>query len=127
MLLTKVAGLDEVGKVGKQNTGTTVRFWPDPQFFDSVKFSLPALKHVLRAKAVLCPGLLIRFFREGEAEHDEWCFEDGLRDYLVDEVNVSANRVLVLNSVVDVDSFEAITSTRKRQGGACSMSGKYSS
>ena len=80
----KIAGLDEVGKVGKQNTGTTIRFWPDPQFFDSAKFSLPRLKHVLRAKAVLCPGLEVTLFDEKSSETDTWFYEDGLRDYLVD-------------------------------------------
>ena len=48
------------------------------------------LRHLLRAKAVLCPGLLIRFFREGEQEHDEWCYQDGLRDYLVDALQGAA-------------------------------------
>ncbi len=80
----KVSGLDEVGKVGKQNTGTTVRFWPDPAFFDSPKFSLPRLKHVLRAKAVLCPGLEVTLIDEKGGEKEVWHYEDGLRDYLVD-------------------------------------------
>ena len=80
----KVSELEEVGRVGRANTGTRGKFWPDPVFFDSPKFSVRELRHLLRAKAVLCPGLLIRFFREGEAEHDEWCYQDGLRDYLVD-------------------------------------------
>ncbi len=80
----KISGLDEVGKVGKQNTGTTVRFWPDPVFFDSAKFSLPRLKHVLRAKAVLCPGLEVTLIDEKNGEKDSWCYADGLRDYLVD-------------------------------------------
>jgi topoisomerase-4 subunit B len=80
----KTAGLDEVGKVGRQNTGTTVRFWPDPYFFDSAKFSLARLKHVLRAKAVLCPGLQVTLLDEKSAEEESWYYEDGLRDYLVD-------------------------------------------
>jgi len=80
----KISGLDEVGKVGKQNTGTTVRFWPDPVFFDSAKFSLPRLKHVLRAKAVLCPGLEVMLVDEKSGDKDIWCYADGLRDYLVD-------------------------------------------
>ena len=80
----KVSDLEVVNKVGRNNTGTRVRFWPDPQFFDSAKFSVPQLRHVLRAKAVLCPGLRVRFYQEGQAEHDEWYYEDGLRDYLVD-------------------------------------------
>jgi len=80
----KIADLEEVGSVGKRNTGTTIRFWPDPQFFDSVKFSVPRLKHVLRAKAVLCPGLKVSFYDEKSDESEEWCYEDGLRDYLMD-------------------------------------------
>ncbi len=80
----KVSELEEIGTVGKQNTGTTVRFWPDAKYFDSPKFSLPRLKHVLRAKAVLCPGLLVKFLDEASGEREEWHYEDGLRDYLVD-------------------------------------------
>ena len=49
----KTSPLKVVGKVGQRNTGTTVHFWPDPKFFDSVKYSISRLKHVLRAKAVL--------------------------------------------------------------------------
>ncbi len=80
----KVAGLDEVGKVGRQNTGTTLRFWPDPQFFDSAKFSLATLKHVLRAKAVLCPGLSVTLSDEKSGEQESWQYQGGVRDYLVD-------------------------------------------
>ncbi|MBI5462094.1 MAG: DNA topoisomerase IV subunit B [Gammaproteobacteria bacterium] len=80
----KASDLKEVGTVGKQNTGTTVRFWPDANYFDSNKFSIPRLKHVLRAKAVLCPGLRVKFLDEASGEREEWYYEDGLRDYLVD-------------------------------------------
>jgi topoisomerase-4 subunit B len=83
----KRSGLKVVGTVGQRNTGTTVRFWPDPKFFDSPKFGVPKLKHVLRAKAVLCPKLHIRFIHEGHPEDDEdWYYEDGLKDYLTDEL-----------------------------------------
>jgi topoisomerase-4 subunit B len=82
----KVEDLEVVGEVGKRNTGTTVRFWPDAQYFDSVRFSIPRLKHVLRAKAVLCPGLLIKFKEEASGETEEWCYEEGLRDYLMESV-----------------------------------------
>ena len=85
----KVSELEEVGKVGRNNTGTRLRFWPDPSYFDSPRFSVRELRHLLRAKAVLCPGLTIRFVREGEAEHDEWCYQDGLRDYLVDAIGAT--------------------------------------
>ncbi len=78
----KVDDLEEIGTVGKKNTGTTIRFWPDEQYFDSPNFSLPRLRHVLRAKAVLCPGLRVKFFVEKTSESDEWYYEDGLADYL---------------------------------------------
>src|SRR5215471_17290439 len=78
--------LDVVGSVGQRNTGTTVRFWPDPKFFDSDKFSVPPLKHTLKAKAVLCPGLRITFNNEATGEKDEWFFTGDLGAYLVEEV-----------------------------------------
>jgi len=78
----KISDLAVVGKVGKQNTGTRVRFWPDPSFFDSPRISVSKLKHVLRAKAVLCPGLHVTFHDEKTDEHEEWYYEDGLSDYL---------------------------------------------
>jgi topoisomerase-4 subunit B len=76
------SALKTVGTVGKRNTGTRVRFWPDPKYFDTPKFNLRALKHVLRAKAVLCPGLRVTLFDEVSGERAEWYYEDGLRDYL---------------------------------------------
>jgi topoisomerase-4 subunit B len=82
----KRSSLDVVGTVGKRNTGTTIRFWPDPKYFDSNKYSLPKLKHVLRAKAVLCPGLIVRLHDEPSKEKTEWCYEDGLRTYLAEEL-----------------------------------------
>ncbi|MFK8019653.1 MAG: DNA topoisomerase IV subunit B [Pseudomonadales bacterium] len=79
-----VSELAETGTVGKRNTGTKVSFLPDPQFFDSVKFSVPRLVHVLRAKAVLCPGLRVSFTEEKSGEKQEWHYEDGLNDYLLE-------------------------------------------
>ena len=78
--------LEAVGDVGQRNTGTTVKFWPDPQFFDSDKFSVPKLKHVLRAKAVLCPGLRVRFRNEATNEKEEWFYTGGLKDYLAEQL-----------------------------------------
>jgi topoisomerase-4 subunit B len=79
--------LKAIGTVGKRNTGTTVRFWPDPGFFDSPKFSVSRLKHAMRAKAVLCPKLKIRFTsEENAADNEEWYYEDGLTEYLVTEM-----------------------------------------
>lgn len=80
----KVSELEAVGGVGKRNTGTTLRFWPDPKYFDSSKFSVAKLKHVLRAKAVLCPGLNVSFKDEKSDESEHWQYEDGLKDYLVE-------------------------------------------
>ena len=86
----KQSDLKQIGKVGKNNSGTLIHFWPDPQFFDSVKFSVSRLKHVLRAKAVLCPGLKISLMLEADPDQNEsWLYEDGLRDYLLDELGES--------------------------------------
>ena len=74
--------LIEIGPVGRRNTGTRIRFWPDPKYFDSPKFNLRQLRHVLRAKAVLCPGLRVSLLDEASGERNEWFYEDGLRDYL---------------------------------------------
>src|SRR5215469_10225442 len=78
----RASNLSVVGTVGKKQTGTTLRFWPDQKYFDTSKISLPKLKHVLRAKAVLCAGLTMRLLDEATGEKDEWFYEDGLRDYL---------------------------------------------
>lgn len=87
----KQSDLKQIGKVGMKNSGTLIHFWPDPQFFDSVKFSVSRLKHVLRAKAVLCPGLKINLMLEAHPDQNEsWLYEDGLRDYLLDELGDAA-------------------------------------
>jgi len=76
--------LTEIGTVGKRNTGTTVHFWPEEPFFDAPKFLVSRLRHVLRAKAVLCPGLVVTFtdLSGNEKVEDRWCYEDGLKSYL---------------------------------------------
>ncbi|WOJ97364.1 DNA topoisomerase IV subunit B [Congregibacter brevis] len=79
----KTSDLKVIDSCGKRNTGTTVHFTPDPQYFDSINFSVPRLKHVLRAKAVLCPGLRVTFLDEKKNEKEEWFYEDGLTDYLL--------------------------------------------
>ncbi|MEN8213890.1 MAG: DNA topoisomerase IV subunit B [Pseudomonadota bacterium] len=85
----KASELEEIGTVGRRNSGTTLRFWPDAAFFDTKKFSLRQLRHLLRAKAVLCPGLHISFSDENSGETSEWHYEDGLRDYLIDSLQQS--------------------------------------
>ncbi|RLB96085.1 MAG: DNA topoisomerase IV subunit B [Deltaproteobacteria bacterium] len=81
-----VEPLAETGTVGQRNTGTTIRFWPNPKYFDSPRFSVPRLRHVLRAKAVLCPGLRLRFIDRVNDQETEWYYEDGLRDYLAESL-----------------------------------------
>src|SRR5690606_24828349 len=73
--------LEVVGAVGRNTTGPRVRFWPDPQFFESPNFSLSKLRYVLRAKAVLCPGLRVTLDVEG-GEKEEWFFTGGVNEYL---------------------------------------------
>jgi topoisomerase-4 subunit B len=82
----KAKELSVKDKVGKRNTGTLINFKPDPKYFDSAKFSVSRLIHLLRAKAVLCPGLRVIFTNDTAAKAEEseyeWYFEDGLKDYL---------------------------------------------
>lgn len=80
------SALETVGTVGKKNTGTRLRFWPDAKYFDTPKFNARALRHLLRAKAVLCPGLTVKLHDEVTGESDTWHYEDGLRDYLKGEL-----------------------------------------
>jgi topoisomerase-4 subunit B len=80
----KRSELAVIGDVAKRDTGTTVHFWPDPSYFDTPKFSVPRLAHVLRAKAVLCPGLLVSFLDENSGETLQWQYQEGLQDYLAE-------------------------------------------
>ena len=78
----KATDLEIIDTCPKRQTGTAVRFLPNPMYFDSPKFSVSRMRHVLRAKAVLCPGLKVTFLDEQSGEKDEWFYEDGLKDYL---------------------------------------------
>ena len=83
----KKTQLKSVGTVGKRNTGTRVHFLPDESYFDSAKISVARLQHLLRAKAVLCPGLKVSLSveaKKGKTETETWYFEDGLTTYLAD-------------------------------------------
>jgi len=80
----KISDLEVVGEVSARRTGTTVRFWPEAAYFDNPKFAIPRLHHVLRAKAVLCPGLHVRWRDEHTNERLEWHYQDGLKAYLED-------------------------------------------
>jgi topoisomerase-4 subunit B len=79
----KVEDLTETGTCGRRNTGTRVHFWPTPSYFDSANFSIPKLTYLLRAKAILCPGLKIKFVNKQTDETTEWYYESGLTDYLI--------------------------------------------
>jgi len=78
--------LEVVGEVGQRNTGTTVRFWPDSKFFDSDRFSVPELRRVLKAKAVLCAGLRVIFENEATGEKEEWFYTGHLGEYLSEQM-----------------------------------------
>ncbi len=78
--------LAAIGTVGQRNTGTTVRFWPDPKFFDSDKFSLPQLRHMLKAKAYCAPDCASPSPTEATGEKDEWFYSGDLGAYLMEEL-----------------------------------------
>lgn len=78
----KTSELEKIGTVGKRNTGTSIHFHPEKKYFDSANFSVSRLKHVLRAKAVLCSGLKVDFFDEKSGEQESWLYQGGLEDYL---------------------------------------------
>ena len=99
----KVEDLHEVGTCGRRNTGTRVHFWPDASYFDSANFSVSKLVYLLRAKAVLCPGLKIKFVNKQTNETQEWHYEAGLQDYLKESVKDS----IMLPEQPFVGSFSA--------------------
>jgi len=78
----KLTDLEELESVGKRNTGTIVKFKPDPIFFDSAQFSVKKLKQTLRSKAVLCSGLEVSYYDENDNSSESWIYQDGLKDYL---------------------------------------------
>lgn len=78
----RVTELEVIGECKKKQTGTEIRFLADPKYFDSAKISVLRLSHVLKAKAVLCPGLEVIFHDEQSGDTTRWYYEDGLRDYL---------------------------------------------
>ena len=78
----KTGKLKKTGTVGKRNTGTRIHFWPEKKYFDTPAISVSKLKHVLRAKAVLCSGLEVTFLEDTSNEKQSWHYEGGLADYL---------------------------------------------
>ncbi|OOG61147.1 DNA topoisomerase IV subunit B [Rhodanobacter sp. B05] len=105
----KVSPLEVIGTVGRKRTGTTLHFWPEAKYFDSPKISLGKLKHLLRAKAVLCAGLNMKLTDEASGEVVEWHYEDGLRDYLRGELDgneVLPNELFVHQMARDAEGME---------------------
>nr|VFK67324.1 MAG: topoisomerase-4 subunit B [Candidatus Kentron sp. UNK]VFK72680.1 MAG: topoisomerase-4 subunit B [Candidatus Kentron sp. UNK] len=82
----KTSELKAIGRANRRDTGTAITFWPDPHFFDSPKFSVPRLGHILRAKAVLCSGLHVIFDNQISGDRQEWRYKDGLAAYLAESL-----------------------------------------
>ena len=82
MIATKKSDLKKIGDIGLRNTGTAISFVPDDQYFETIKIDKSNLKHLLKAKAVLCPGLTIEYFDEKKNEKISWNYENGLISYL---------------------------------------------
>ncbi len=78
----KAQDLTELEGCAKNAHGSSVRFWPDPKYFDSPKFAEKQLRHLLKAKAVLCPGLKVNYVNEAENSSETWCFAGKLSEYL---------------------------------------------
>lgn len=105
----KVSPLEVIGSAPKKRSGTTLHFWPEAKYFDSPKISLGKLKHLLRAKAVLCAGLNMKLTDEASGEVVEWHYEDGLRDYLRGELDgneVLPNELFVHQMARDAEGME---------------------
>lgn len=82
----KTEELQVIGTCGKKNTGTTVHFWPDEPYFDDIRFNVQTLKHLLKAKAVLCEGLTINFIDKIRNTTDQWTYNGNLQTYLTNQV-----------------------------------------
>lgn len=105
----KQSELTEVGTVGKANTGTSITFWPDAKYFESNKISIVKLKHILQAKAVLCSGLTLSLKFEQTDEEWVWCYQDGLKEYLLDgigEVEIYPENPFMIESSAGNEAVE---------------------
>ena len=105
----KVEELHEIGEVGVRNTGTTIKFIPNTSYFESEKIQKTHLKHLLKAKAVLCPGLQIDFFDEKKSEKIRWIYEDGLSSYLSESsenIDLLIDESIVCSKTSDTQEVE---------------------
>ena len=107
----KASELVEVGEVGLRNSGTTIKFKPNPKYFETNEVQVKQLKHLLKAKAVLCPGLTIDFHDEKKSEKVKWFFEDGLKSYLeesADGVELVLADSIVCSKKADIQELEFV-------------------
>lgn len=88
----KETPLKAVDTCKAKESGTKIHFWPNSKYFDTVKFSVSRLKHTLKAKAVLCPGLTMNFVNEESNENETWHYADGMNAYLQESIS-SNNRI----------------------------------
>ena len=116
----KASRLSVKGKVGKRKTGTLINITPDPQYFDSPKFSVSRLKHLLRAKAVLCPGLKVCFTDETASRKEqnsfEWYYEEGLKDYVFEiKLTTAGIAAFLMLMGYSIDTDILLRQVRKQQ------------
>ncbi len=105
----KTKELHQIGEVGVQNSGTTIRFIPNSSYFETDKIQKKHLKHLLKAKAVLCPGLQIDFLDEKKSEKIRWLYEEGLSSYLSEsssDLDLLIDESIVCSKLSDTQEVE---------------------
>jgi topoisomerase-4 subunit B len=105
----KTKELHQIGEVGVQNSGTTIRFIPNSSYFETDKIQKKHLKHLLKAKAVLCPGLQIDFLDEKKSEKIRWLYEEGLSSYLSEsssDIDLLIDESIVCSKLSDTQEVE---------------------
>jgi len=105
----KIKELKQIGEVGVQNSGTTIKFLPNKKYFESEKIQKNHLKHLLKAKAVLCPGLQIDFVDEKKSEKVKWLYEDGLNSYLIEsssDIDLLIDESIICSKSTDTQEVE---------------------
>lgn len=103
----KTKDLEIIDTVGKKNTGTKIRFWPNKKYFDDIKVNLKTLKNLLEAKAILCKALTIKYSNEVKKEKLVWHFEDGLKGYLEHKLESETlpNKPFMIDNFSNGESF----------------------
>ena len=112
----KIKELKQIGEVGVQNSGTTIKFLPNKKYFESEKIQKNHLKHLLKAKAVLCPGLQIDFVDEKKSEKVKWLYEDGLNSYLIEsssDIDLLIDESIICSKSTDTQEVEFVINWSK--------------